>query len=592
MADKKRIMEKYCRIYLWIEGKDPELAEAIKDLCMEGSLTPHKNMDGITFLMPSKDNLIRKEIVAKAYTADASKAVDLIKSLILMNKYTSKHDFESDRNIGNKLFAKLIVKKDESTDDKIVLYDSSKPDKTVVIKKEPKFIPLDDKKNIAVWNIVSGNPPTQKSGEKEHTYLFDPKKTGGDNDKNKKPSKVVDSAIAKLIHSPRAYIASKVEEEYCKKLRSYTTHLNNPYLRVLITIIKYLHDNYPDEYIKIKCLLDIDPIISFYIILEPYKTDGDYLISNDIINDYSLGKLLSNESSTVNGQISNFSLQLLLKNKSYKNAVVDYKYYLSQVIDSEDFKLFSLHDSIIDNIQKIRQHVLDPHQKFNMKKEVFDVYESLEVTNKVNDITPIYPKKLYNHFVSNRFKKLWQDEFRYLIGGLIKIMNEAYDIDQKESHFNEICNHCMVLQPGNDYRNELVIMNDYNPKKVVGNEYVTIDDPELLNALKHDSYLLFTNPNYIAAFVNSYDFMFFPDASIEVNPPSIKFKESHSSKIVEENDIYDRRAPTLRLLEKHNMFNIPENIKPSSICQVLHLLSDKSPAEIFNLFDGKCKALL
>ena len=88
-ASKKRDhLTKVCRIFQWIEGKDERFASAIRNLCMEGALSPGHSSPGLTFLYP-EDAAYRAEICDKAYSDDADSAVTMIKALIIPDASTT-----------------------------------------------------------------------------------------------------------------------------------------------------------------------------------------------------------------------------------------------------------------------------------------------------------------------------------------------------------------------------------------------------------------------------------------------------------------------------------------------------------------------
>src|SRR3990172_7321550 len=102
MASKK--LQKYCRIFQWVDAKDSDLAGAIRDLCMEGALSGGRH-SGATFLFPSPG--VRKQIVKDAYSADPEKAIRLIEAHIVQDAVRTAAEFR--KGVGSRLGVALEV---------------------------------------------------------------------------------------------------------------------------------------------------------------------------------------------------------------------------------------------------------------------------------------------------------------------------------------------------------------------------------------------------------------------------------------------------------------------------------------------------
>lgn len=433
---------KYCRIYQWIEKHDSEFAECIRDLCLEGALSPHKDINGITFLMPDKGSKLRENIIKYTYSnkegADADMAIKLIESLIVTDLIPDIKTFETIKknniSIGNRLRFRLHI--NDIKNNHVLFKNGLKlePVNTFNTIAKKEYSTSSNKLNLAVWRIVEGEPPIE--GDR-HEIKRKPKIDGGSD------CLCLINPLSKLVDNYRAEFAILVETEYSNSIKSFTTHTNNQYLSVVIKILTYLHDKKKDAYIRIKPLLDIDPIITFYIILEPYKTEGTYLITKEELSDEVLKYILSSTN-------------------SYKDASNEYKKFLSQIIDMPNVKIFSNPLDVINSVHMIRNELLNNVLVKELLHHIIEVYMALEKSNCINGINPILPETLFQHYNTNHNKRMWQDEYRFMLGECLKSLKVEPDVKMKINIFNNITNKLKEDIPGNNYSQELVIMNDSN----------------------------------------------------------------------------------------------------------------------------------
>lgn len=500
---------KYCRIYQWIEKHDPELAECIRDLCMEGALSPYKGINGITFLMPDKGSALRNNIIKYTYSnkegADADMAIKLIESLIIIDIIPDTKSFEvahkKSISIGNRLRFKL-----EITDVK---------NNTVLFKNGLKIEPVtsfnliarkeygtNNKLNLAVWKIIDGEPPLD--GAKHEPPRFTGKSGAGEE------CACLLTPITKLSDNVRTECAIKVEEDYLVSINGSSTHTNNPYLAFVLKLLSYLHDKRRDTYVRIKPILDIDPIITFYILLEPYKSEGAYLIPREELSDEVLKHILD----TAN---------------DYKDASDEYKRFLAQRIEMPNVKIFSHTLEVINGVHIIRNDLLNNVIVKELLQRILDVYSGLEHSNCINGISPILPDSLFQHYNTNHNKRLWQDEYRFLLGECIRSLKIEPDRHNKINIFNNIRNKLKGDVPGNNYSQELTIMNNTN---------------YLLTACLKD------RRKILQYFITSSDFLFFTngiDCIIHgVAPESLEYLDTHK--------FNDRNSAAVNELNNTKMF--------------------------------------
>lgn len=432
---------KYCRIYQWIEKHDPEFAECIRDLCLEGALSPYKEINGITFLMPDKTSKLRENIIKYTYSnkegADADAAIKLIESLIITDLIPDIKAFETIKknniSIGNRLRYRFYIT--DIKNNHVLFKNGLKLEPVTnfntIAKKE--YSNTSNKLNLAVWKIIDGEPPME--GDKHELQR---KVKGGAND-----CLCLINPLSKLMDNYRAEFAVKIEEDYLNSIKSLSTHTNNQYLAVVLKILSYLHDKKKEAYVRVKPLLDIDPIITFYTLIEPYKSDGSYIIPKEELNDDVLKSILVNAS-------------------DHKDAADEYKRFLSQRIDIGNVKIFSNPIDVINAVHFIRNDLLNNVIVKELLNRILEVYMALEKSNCINGISPILPESLFQHYNANHNKRMWQDEYRFLLGECLRSLKIEPDIKNKINIFNNIRNKLKEEVPGNDYSQELSIMNNTN----------------------------------------------------------------------------------------------------------------------------------
>ena len=90
MPSKK--VKKFCRVTKFLEQTDKDLYQALDDLCLFGLFRTRGR--GVTFLYPT-DKSYRKKIIDSAYSNTPEKAVDMIRSLVLLDYLPSPNDFKN-----------------------------------------------------------------------------------------------------------------------------------------------------------------------------------------------------------------------------------------------------------------------------------------------------------------------------------------------------------------------------------------------------------------------------------------------------------------------------------------------------------------
>lgn len=350
-ASSKKGLTKFCRIYVYIEQREPGFAELIRSMCLEGMLSPGRRNVGITFLFP--DAALIKKIEDKAYSGDEEEAVRLIQTLIIPDVFQTSAEFGK-RPSGSRFGVKFDVEKAEG--DKVVF-------KGFEIKKVKDFAGLRNE-NLAVWDLVKGLPPMTGAAyippEREMN-----KTRGGADEVPRLPST-----------KPLRLLAAEAAEE------AYKANLDDSvYLKKAVSLMIYLREYEPLVIDTLVPVLDYDPMATFYILFEPRRLVG-HLVSDGIMNEW--------------GGIDLFH-----------NAAAEYCEILSSVanpIDPADF-----YKAVTNARLEVVQNGGNK-RRANLSTDVRKDYKNLVENRSIQGLSNVVPE---NTARVVRERKLWQDELRF-----------------------------------------------------------------------------------------------------------------------------------------------------------------------------------
>ena len=260
----------------YLESIDKDLYQSFDDLDIFNLINYKK---GLTFLYPTS-NKIKKKIIKLAYSNSPEKAIDIIKSLFLLD-YLPKITSFKKNVIANAMLKKLIIK--EITKDKVIFNDDSE------LEVDEKFNESNESKNISVYRLL---------GDAEPLY--------GDyinikNLKNNVNNKTDLKKITKLLE--RHYVKGNKYVYYIAMTYVYKQALE-------LNFHKYVYENL--------CAIEM---ASYYNILKPYSkntNETSNIITSEIIS--GLTKICGNiNSHNVNNVIQKWKLyrdEIITKNRS------------------------------------------------------------------------------------------------------------------------------------------------------------------------------------------------------------------------------------------------------------------------------------
>lgn len=416
-------LTKYCRIFQWIEKNDPDLAECIKDLCLEGALTPYRGINGITFLMPGKSSNLRSKILKYTYSSkpneDADTAVKLIESLIITDNLPDieKFEFYSKHStpMGNKLRIRQTIDKvtKNSTGGIVSLNKGTctiKPvtDFNILSKRNPDQ--ETNRYNISIWNIIEGEPATE--GEKFNIQRpVSSSSSGKGKGKGKgKRSSSNDPCVTGGGQLTRKTLNISLIKDFMVNIHNKNISSNNVYLKYTYYLLNMIKKSNIDVFKKIQNYIDYDPIITFYILFLPYR-EKSIFISDEILDPYMTDEVLTN----------------ILLDKS--NAVTINAYH------SNFIPMFD-RDRGIDSKS---YHYSNVKNSGNILDELIEEYSTI--------------------YKEDTSKTLWCDQFRFLARGYLDSMLCSMNKSEKENEFDRFIYFIEHIMPGKNFEAELIRNN-------------------------------------------------------------------------------------------------------------------------------------
>lgn len=493
--NKLKLNPKYCRVSQYVMTHDEDLAAKLEGLCMYSALS-----QPVTFLFP-QDKAFRKEIVS----AEDNQAVKLLGSLIVPLFLPTADSWKAAPEVGSVQGVKYPVL--SAAGGKVTLGGEGKV--TFTIEKAEDFTLLDKNANaaISVWRLVSGRPPL--TGEKFERSAAKARrvKGGGDGEPGL-----------------RTRIAMAAELEFAATLRGGRTRTEHPYLTRVCGLLAHLRKRQPALLGALQPLIDWDPVVTFYLFVEPYKTaGGPCMIPDEVIAAW--------------GGVGGFGDCLA----AYKAGVAC------------DAKM-SPPEAIASRVHAVRQTIFGSDgsrgNKVRLPAMAKASYETLMSKNAIDGASPILPEETVK-LVGSAAKKAWQDEMRFLLHSTFQaVRNEP---QYNPSEFDVLLDLVRLKAPGNDYVKESKVM----------------DSPLLRSDVA---------PNfeyaYLAKFINSTDFLYVacPEASVG--------RISGAADAATDMKVYNRNALALAQLNKMQL--APRSVSAAAIAELQAYYDQKGalPAEV------------
>jgi hypothetical protein len=356
----------------YLEKYDKELYQAIDDLCLLNLFNVRRN--GVTFLHP-RDKAFRKKIIDYSYSDNPEKAVDMIKSLVLMDYLPEPRNFESRKDdIPNALRKRVEI---SGTEDKCVMLKSGHK-----LEIEDKFAPFRLNTPCAVYNLTGiGDFPT--SGQST-TMKYIEKKSNSKYCNNTNPDKL--------------HLIGYIENRYYKKNK-------NIYRAVLAFLFKSaLNTNDIDVLCNIYKGMCASARSTFYVLVSPYSSEDPYKLGLliNILCEFPEKLKGNNQSDSINTCAKMYKP---LRDKII--VTVREKLSIDRVKcinSSNDIRKKLLND--IDSSVNLRSVLNKAYDgdKQRLAKDVFTVYCFLAVINEDSD--PESYKNCFTYVVKNIYNNL------------------------------------------------------------------------------------------------------------------------------------------------------------------------------------------
>lgn len=342
-----------CNILSYLESRHPKAYKAITELCLGGNLKPRKD-SGVTFIVPH--DKVLSELMPKVYSdkeSDIEEAINIMKAHILNDCYDVVGEFK-DNEVSNRLGQKLEF--DSISGNTAILKNKT------ALNYDSGFKVMPKRTGMAVY-IASGPMPTDGPAASQM--------------RERKP---------RGERKPRAEGGAEFGQGERTKLA--TEIVNKPdgqfILTVVLSILKHLEGK--PSYNRACASLDMSPYVSFYLLVEPYKTEGKYLVDSADLDGWNVPT-----ASSAQGEA----------------AIGEYMKYIKHAASllSGDLKHV---DEIVDNA---RWSILSSGiAKTSVLTGISRAYSAAPKLFKEDELN--------SFFFSDRYKE-WQDEIRFHINYLI-----------------------------------------------------------------------------------------------------------------------------------------------------------------------------
>ena len=405
---KPRDLTQFCNISHWIEKNDPELADAIKHLCMGNVF----QLSNLALIYPT-DKAIVKKIVDKVYSkngSDFTEAIDIIESMFIPHRATTALDFKT--GVSNRRGRKIEIDVGGTTSTEVKLKNGGTMTLATNFKQAPQrkasgnWNPRD--RNYAVWMLKGAIP---------------------DDGPEFTPS-VVKKGGAQVAHqnaSQRKLLAERLEKEFHTGMLA--KNHKNPYTLKMVSLLNYLELRQPDVLTKIHPILDRNSIVSFYLLVEPYKTHAPYLIEDDIL----------------------FGSEGWQETPLYTEPNSEFLAFFDTSPDPS--ATYANNPTSIQGIKTKLGQLLIGKASIVTPKHLLDTYKMFIKENKLGSIANVLPASTIRAISAEQ--KLWQDEFRFTFHINFYEIAKSYE----GSWFLNMINDIRTLWPGNDYAKEMQFTN-------------------------------------------------------------------------------------------------------------------------------------
>jgi len=240
---KSKTNDTHCSLYGWLKDNNSELFNILEDMCAPGLFRPRHPT---TFLNPNEK--LTQELVKMCDNGEGEEAFKILSSLFIFGKH-SKLDGE------------------------LVSYNRKKYETDLSgLKKDNSFIQWKSKDNSAVFSYDL--PKFPKEGKAAQPPKLERKKRDVDGGSDVNQKRITDT---KKLFENLNNDGNKLFEKVARNLNS---------------LLEHVQSKSQSEFDKIKLLMDPNMIVSWFILVQPTKTN-DHNISDECYNDWKLSEFPS-----------------------------------------------------------------------------------------------------------------------------------------------------------------------------------------------------------------------------------------------------------------------------------------------------------
>jgi hypothetical protein len=340
-----------------------------------------------------EDKDFRDVLFEMVNVTDKTELIQKLNSLIIPEFFGELNDFEI-RPVGNIHRALFKVNREGG----------------VMLRSAANFFSTADR---ALYIMTKGSPPITGGGYQRPI--------------RKRRSQVRGGADLRYFPShrpPRQGVADRVEDEFNKCMVTDGCKEYHPYLVNVVSLLNFLKIRHNDLYKKALFVIDYEPITTYYLLMEPYKVCGTHFIPDEVL----FGK------GCWNGMIL------------CKDAKTEYMDFFEEMGE--------VTGAIISQADITRKRIMGSYDVSQAVGALQDAYKTLETKNSIEGRD--LPLVAQSSTVEG-LKKLWQDEFRYVVHVALLELRSQPTYDCRD--FRAITDEFRTTRPGNNYNNEIVLIN-------------------------------------------------------------------------------------------------------------------------------------
>src|SRR3989344_3643418 len=370
----KKEKKSYNKIIEYLAENDDEMCDLFAVLFLEPIL---QRPTGVTFLNP-RDRSVREELTKLAMSEDPDEvkaATQKLSAYVICDHLRTPDDFMAKADdIPNALQQKVVIDRAASNSYEVII-------------GKWKATPCDmlTRKKIAVYDLVGASLPTD-APRAAFKYVKVTRNT-----KAGKKDEVVEEqrdVSQEKSRSVRTRIAEEAIGMYEYQMtRGRRVSFFNPLLTMVLSLIHFIWTKEGDAAREGVYKNRILPLLSFtpadfYIIFEPYRVVGQYLIPNSIIEKW------------YNIRRDDINVAKIIRTIWHDLAEA-----------KNTYGTFSRRLDIVEEIDKIRQEVHETGAARQIVEATLNAYVNLAKTNSIGAVTNVYPPELAEVYAADPYRK-------------------------------------------------------------------------------------------------------------------------------------------------------------------------------------------